>query len=75
LFTDLTAVLPSDSDGMLALLGKTRIIHNPRYYRTVFLHGWQDISPHLGQHLLIVPGRVGHQVMGGLMHATNIIRS
>jgi hypothetical protein len=60
---------------MLSLLGKTRIIHNPRYYLTVFLHGWQHIPPHCGQHLLIVPRGVRYQVMQRLMHAANMVRS
>jgi hypothetical protein len=62
-FADLTAVLPSDSYGMLSLLGKTRIIHNPRHHWTVFLHGWQHFPPHLRQHLLVIPGRGRHHVM------------
>jgi hypothetical protein len=60
---------------MLPLLGKTRIIHNPRHYRTLFLHGGKHIPPHLGQHLLVVPGRVCHQVMERLMHAATIVGS
>ena len=47
LFADLTAVLPGNSHRMLPLLGKTRIIHNPRHHWTVFLHGGQHIPPHL----------------------------
>ena len=75
LFAYLTAVLPSHSHGMLSLLGKTRIIHNPRYYLTVFQHGWQHITPHCGQHLLVVPRSVRYQMMQRLMHAANILRS
>jgi hypothetical protein len=45
---------------MLSLLRKTRIIHNPRYDLTVFLHGGQHIPPHCGQHLLVVPWGVGY---------------
>jgi hypothetical protein len=60
---------------MLPLLGKTRVVYDPRHDWAVFLHGWQHISPHFGQHLFVVPGRVGHQVMQGLVHATNIMWS
>ena len=60
---------------MLPLFGKTRIIHNPSHHRTLFLHGGQHIPPHLGQHLLVVPGRVRHQMMERLMHAPNIVWS
>jgi len=63
LFAELTAVLPSDTHGMLPLLGKTGIVHNPRHHRTVFLHGWQHFVPHLRQHLFVAPRRVGHKVM------------
>jgi hypothetical protein len=74
LLADLTAVLPS-SYGMLPWFGKTRIIHNPRHHRIVFLHAWKHIPSNLGQHLFIVPGRVRHQVMERLMRATNIVGS
>ena len=60
---------------MLPLLGKSRVVYNPRYYWTVFLHGRQHFPPHLRQHLLVVPGGVRHQVMERLVHATNIVRS
>ena len=73
LFADLAAVLPGDSHRMLSLLGKPGVVHNPRHYRTVFLHGWQHLPPHLGQHLLVAPGRIGHQVMERLVHAANIV--
>jgi hypothetical protein len=75
LFAYLTAVLPGNADRMLSLLGKTRIIHNPRHYGTIFLHGGKHIPPYLGQHLLVVPGCVRHQVMERLMHATTIVGS
>jgi len=60
---------------MLPLFRKTRIIHNPCHHRTLFLHDGEHIPLHLGQHLLVVPGRVCHQVMERLMHATNIFGS
>ena len=59
---------------MLPLLRKTRVIHDPRHHRTVLLHGREHLPPHLRQHLLVVPGRVGHQMMQRLVHATNIVR-
>jgi len=74
-FADLTAVLPGDSYRMLPLLGKTCIIHYPRHHRTVFLHAGQHIAPHFGQHLLVVPGRVRHQMMERLVHSPNIVWS
>jgi hypothetical protein len=58
---------------MLALLGKTRIIHDPRHHRSVFLHGRQYLPPHLGQHLFVVPWRVRHQVVQRLVRGTNIV--
>jgi hypothetical protein len=60
---------------MLPLFRKTRIIYNPSHHWTLFLHGGQHVPPHLGQHLLVVPGRVRHQMMERLMHATNIVGS
>src|SRR5208283_5016219 len=41
-FADLTAVLPSHPYRMLPLLGKTRIIHNPRHHRTFAPRHWPD---------------------------------
>ena len=73
-FAQLTAVLPGNAYRMLSLLRKTRVVYDPRHNWAVFLHSWQHILPHLGQHLLVAPGCVGHQVMQRLMHATNIIR-
>jgi hypothetical protein len=60
---------------MLPLLRKTRVVHDPRHYRTVLLHGGEHLLPHLLQHRLVVPRRVGHQVMQRLVHAPNIVRS
>jgi hypothetical protein len=60
---------------MLPLLRKPRVVYDPRHYWAVFLHGWQHKSLNLGQHLLVVPGRVCHQMMERLMHATNIVGS
>ena len=75
MFADLTAVLPGDTYGMFTLLGETRIVHDPRHHRAVFLHSGQYLLPHLCQHLFVVPGRVCHKVMQRLVHAANIIRS
>jgi hypothetical protein len=51
------------------LLRKSRVVEDPRYYRTMLLHGWEHLLPHWLQQLLVVPRRVGHQVMQRLMHA------
>jgi hypothetical protein len=56
-------------------LGKTRVVDDPRYYRTVLLHGGEHLLPHLLKHLLVVPRRVGHQVLQRLVHAPNLVRS
>ena len=73
LFADLAAVLTSHSYRMTSLLGKARVVHNPGHYRGLFLHGWQNFPPHLRQHLAVVPGRVRHQMVQGLVHAANIV--
>jgi hypothetical protein len=72
-FTNLTAVLASYSYRMLALFREARIIHNPRHHRSVLLHAWQHLPPHLRQHFVIIPRRVRHQMMQRLVHATHII--
>jgi len=41
----------------------------------VLLHGRQHRSPHLGQHLVVVPWGVRHQVMERLVRAANIVWS
>ena len=61
----------ADEDSRVRLL----IRKGERGLSGAILHGWQHISPHLGQHLLVVPRRIGHQMMERLMHATNIIWS
>ena len=43
------------------------------HHGAVFPHGWQHLPQHLRQHLLVISGRVGHQVMQRLMHAANIV--
>jgi hypothetical protein len=57
---------------MPPLLWESRVIHNPRYHRTVFLHGWQHLSPYLREHLFVIPWRIRYQMMERLVHAPNI---
>ena len=72
-FANLATILPRDAHRVLALFGKTCVIHNPGRHRTMFLHRRQHLPPNLGQHLLIVPGRVSDQVMQALMHPPDIM--
>src|ERR1017187_4835858 len=75
LFAYLTAVLPGNSYRVLPLLGKASVIHDPSHHRPVRLHGRQHLTPHLSQHLLVVPRRICHQVVERLVLATNIVWS
>jgi hypothetical protein len=72
-FASLAAILSGDPHRVLALFRKTGVIHDPRHHRTMFLYRRQHFSLHLCQHLLIVPGRIGYQVMERLVHATHIL--
>src|SRR5215471_6765471 len=56
-FARLPTVLPGHAHRMLPLLRKTRVVHDPRHYRTVLLHGGEHLLPHLLQHRLVVPRR------------------
>jgi hypothetical protein len=46
----LPAGLPGNPHRMLPLLRKSRVVEDPRYYRTVLLHGWEHLLPHVLQH-------------------------
>ncbi len=39
------------------------VVHDPRHYRPLLLHGWQDLLAHLLQQPSIAPRRLGHQMM------------
>ena len=58
----LPAILPRDPDRMPALLGKARVVEDPRLDRTVPLHRRQDIGAHLGQHGCVRPLRLPHEM-------------
>ena len=60
---------------MLAFLGKTGIINDPRYHRSVLLHRWQDLLAHFIQQRLVAPRRLGHQMVQGLPRGLNAVRT
>jgi len=68
------AVLAHHTHRVRPLLGKTGVIDNPRHHRAVLLHGRQHLSPHLRQHLFIVPWCVRHKMVERLVHLANIVR-
>ena len=65
--------IAADSHRMLSLLRKPSIVHNPRHYRTVFLHRRQHLPTNFSQYLLVTPGRDSHHMMQALVHATNAV--
>jgi hypothetical protein len=60
---------------MGALLGKSRVIHDPGRQRMLARHRGQHLAAHLLQKRVIAPGRVGHDVMQRLVHLAHVAGS
>jgi len=62
LLAELPAILVMHADRMLALLWERRVIDDPRLNRPILLDRRQHHLAHLGQHLLVRPGRHADKV-------------
>ena len=75
LFPQWSAILPRHPYGMLTLLGKSGVIHDPCQNRPLNLHLRQGIIPNRPHHRVITPRCLGHKVMQGLVFGTHLARS
>src|SRR6478735_7141852 len=75
LFAQLTAILARDSNRMSSLLGESSVIHDPSCQLMLLGHRRHNLTPHLLQKRVIVPGRIGHDVMQRLMHLAYVAGS
>src|SRR3954451_2283890 len=75
LLTNLSTILARYSYRMTSFFRKPGVIDDPCHHRTVLLHCRQYLTTHLFQHHFIVPGCIRYQMMQGLMHSANIVRS
>ena len=67
LLAKLTAILPGHPHRMTPLLGKARVIDDPRFDRPAALDRRQHQFAHLGQHRRVRPRRVANKMKQGLM--------
>jgi hypothetical protein len=67
LLAELTAILVVHADRMLALLGERGVVDDPRLNRSALLDRRQHHLAHLGQHVLVRPGRVGDKMQQRLV--------
>jgi hypothetical protein len=67
LLAELAAILPRHPHRMPTLLRKAGIIDNPGLDRAVPLQRWQHQLAHLGQDLLVRPGRLADKMQQRLM--------
>jgi hypothetical protein len=70
----LSAILMMHPDRMLAFLGKRRIVDDPGFDRPAPRHRRHHQFPHLGQHLLIRPRRIGDEMQELLMLRRDLSR-
>jgi hypothetical protein len=56
-----------------SLLQEAGIIHDPDRYRSVLLHGGEDVLTHASQNRFITPGRIRHQMMQRLVHTLHLV--
>jgi hypothetical protein len=67
LLAKLPAILPRHADRVLALLGKAGVINDPVGNRAMPLDRRQHGTAHRSQHGRIIPRRLGHNVVHGLV--------
>ena len=74
LLAERTTVLPHHTDRVLALLRDACVVHDPSRHRAVPLHLLQDVVAGHPQDRFVVPGRIGHEVVHGLMPRAHMPR-
>ena len=71
---ELSAILVRHADRVFALLGEGRVINDPGHDGRGLLHRLQHAAPHGGEQGVVVPRRVGDQMMQRLVRTANVVR-